>query len=426
MWHRTKLIVSNKELMFRILFTVLMLLLFRILIVVKIPMFDASQLQLFLKSSDFLTLLNSFGGQALEKSSIVALGISPYITASIVVQLLQMVVPQLKEWREQGEAGKQKTSKITRYVAVVLAFAQGLLLVYGAGGNGQNIVVVGEMNYTFIYIFMAIVLTAGSALTIWIADLITKKGIGNGTSILIVAGIVTSLPNMGTSLWKQFITDGSGGWDIFKFIIIVLIYLLTILLVTFMQISQRKIPVQYANRQGKSDSNIPLKLNSAGVMPVIFASTIMSIPLTIVGLLSQSGTSGASYWLDQIFNNQKPIGLLVYIILIVIFSFFYSFLTVEPNKIAENLSKGNAYIPGVRPGEDTKNYVARLLFKITLIGTVYLVFVAVLPLVVNIAFGLGSSIAIGGTSLLIVVGVAIETTEQIETDANKSEYTGIF
>ena len=425
MWRRIKLVISNRELMVRILFTILMLLVFRILIVVKIPLFDTTALADWVKNNEFLSLLNSFGGGALERSSIVALGISPYITASIVVQLVQMVFPPLKEWRDQGESGKQKTNQLTRYIAVGLAFLQGLLLVASQGFDGGNLILEIPNPNFFHYFFMAIVLTAGSALTIWIADLITKKGVGNGTSILIVAGIVTSLPSMGTSLWAQFITNGTGGWDIVKFIVIVLVFLLSILLVTYMQIAQRKIPVQYANRQGKSDSNIPLKLNSSGVMPVIFASTIMSIPLTIVGLTSGTET-GAGYWLDQIFNNQNPIGILLYVILIVVFSFFYAFLTIEPNKIAENLSKSNAYIPGVRPGEDTKNYVARLLFKITVIGTIYLVVVALLPIILKLIFKLDGSVAIGGTSLLIIVGVAIETTQQIETDANKSEYTGIF
>jgi preprotein translocase subunit SecY len=199
--------------------------------------------------------------------------------------------------------------------------------------------------------------------------------------------------------------------------------------VVYMQIATRKIPVQYANRQGKSDSNIPMKINSAGVIPVIFAQTILSIPLTVVGFAGSS-TTGISGWLNAIFNYQQPIGFILYVLLIVVFSFFYSFLTINPEKIAENLSKSNAYIPGIRPGQDTKDFVAKLLFKITVIGTVYLVILAVLPVLTSIVFGFtgteAQAITLGGTSLLIIVGVAIETTQQVETDASQTEYSGIF
>lgn len=197
-----------------------------------------------------------------------------------------------------------------------------------------------------------------------------------------------------------------------------------------MQTATRKIPIQYANRQGKSDANIPMKLNSAGVIPVIFASTILSIPLTITGFISSGTTSGAGFWIDQIFNYQQPIGFIIYVLLIVLFSFFYSFLMIDPNKISENLSKSNAYIPGVRPGEDTKNYIAKLLFKITVIGTAYLVILAILPILTSLIFGLkgqeASAISLGGTSLLIIVGVAIETSQQIEADSEQESYEGIF
>ncbi|MDL2292343.1 preprotein translocase subunit SecY [Acholeplasma sp. OttesenSCG-928-E16] len=427
MWQKAKLVLGNRELMFRILFTLLMLLLFRILVVVKIPLFDRYAIENWVSGSDYFAILNSFGGQALQNGSIVALGISPYITGSIVVQLLQMVIPQLKEWREQGEAGKTKTSRLTRYIAIGMALAQSVLLVIGTGGSGTNIIVnVKPELFPLAYVIMILCVTAGTALTIWISDLITKKGIGNGTSILITAGIVTSIPTMITTLWNTFITNGGGdGWKVFFFILILVIYVGMLVFVTFMQLAQRKIPVQYANRQGKSDSNIPLKLNSAGVMPVIFASTLMSIPLTIIGF-TNSDNSNVGFWFDQIFNNNQPIGFVLYVVLIVVFSFFYSFMTIEPNKIADNLSKSNAYIPGVRPGEDTKNYVARLLFKITVIGTVYLVLIAIIPIILSLVFELPASISIGGTSLLIVVGVAIETMQQIETEANKTEYSGIF
>lgn len=384
-------------------------------------------------SGSFVAILNNFSGQALERFSIMALGISPYITASIAIQMLQMVIPQFKEWSEQGETGKQKLNKITRYSALAVAFIQGLALIIGISVNGSVIIpsieasVVEQFRYVF-YIYMALVMMGGTALAIWLGDLITKKGVGNGVSLLIVAGIVTSLPAMWTTLWAKYIIGGTSGWDIVFFIIIILLYFGILFGVVFMQIATRKIPVQYANRQGKSDSNIPMKINSASVIPVIFAQTILSIPLSIIGFSGVSNT--ATLWVENIFSSQKPIGFILFVILIVVFSFFYSFLTINPEKIANNLSKSNAYIPGVRPGEDTKDFVAKLLFKITVIGTVYLVVLAVLPIITAIVFGFqgneAQAITLGGTSLLIIVGVAIETTQQVETDAAQAEYTGIF
>jgi preprotein translocase subunit SecY len=421
--------------MLRLAFTLGILLVIRIASHITVPLFDTRAIVAFMASSgSFVAILNNFSGQALERFSIMALGISPYITASIAVQLLQMVVPSFKELSEQGESGKSKLNQITRYLAIALAFIQGFALIIGISTNGSVLIPSLEAsaveNYRyFFYIYMALVMTGGTALAIWLGDLITKKGVGNGTSMLIVAGIVTSLPTMWTTLWTKYITNGGGGWDIVFFIIIMALYFGILLGVVYMQIATRKIPVQYANRQGKSDSNIPMKINSAGVIPVIFAQTILSIPLTVVGFAGSS-TTGISGWLNAIFNYQQPIGFILYVLLIVVFSFFYSFLTINPEKIAENLSKSNAYIPGIRPGQDTKDFVAKLLFKITVIGTVYLVILAVLPVLTSIVFGFtgteAQAITLGGTSLLIIVGVAIETTQQVETDASQTEYSGIF
>ncbi|MBN2267975.1 MAG: preprotein translocase subunit SecY [Acholeplasmataceae bacterium] len=434
MWLRIKRVLSNKTVMLRIAFTLFILLVVRILSHITVPLFDTRSIVAFMEASgSFVAILNNFSGQALERFSIMALGISPYITASIAVQMLQMVIPQFKEWSEQGETGKQKLNKITRYSALVVAFIQGLALIIGISVNGSVIIpsieasVVEQFRYVF-YIYMALVMMGGTALAIWLGDLITKKGVGNGVSLLIVAGIVTSLPAMWTTLWTKYIVGGTSGWDIVFFILIILLYFGILFGVVYMQIATRKIPVQYANRQGKSDSNIPMKINSASVIPVIFAQTILSIPLSIIGFSGVSNT--ATSWIENIFSSQKPIGFILFVILIIVFSFFYSFLTINPEKIANNLSKSNAYIPGVRPGEDTKDFVAKLLFKITVIGTVYLVVLAVLPIITAIVFGFqgneAQAITLGGTSLLIIVGVAIETTQQVETDAAQAEYTGIF
>lgn len=423
--------------MLRLAITLLILLVVRIASHITVPLFNTDAIVAFMQTSgSFVAILNNFSGQSLQRFSIMSLGITPYITASIAVQLLQMVIPTLKEWSEQGETGKFKTNQLTRYLAIALAFIQGLALIIGISVNGSVLIpsleaaVVEQYRY-FFYIYMALVITGGSALAIWLADIITKKGVGNGTSLLIVAGIMTSLPTMMTTLWSKYITNGTNGWDIVYYIIILLLYFGILLGVVYMQISTRKIPIQYANRQGKSDSNIPMKLNSGGVIPVIFAQTILSIPLSIVGFAASSNSAtGIGGWLNSIFSYREPIGFILYVLLIVIFSFFYSFLTINPEKIATNLSKSNAYVPGIRPGQDTQDYVAKLLFKITVIGTIYLVVLAVIPIFTSIIFGFtgneAQAITLGGTSLLIIVGVAIETTQQVETDASQAEYSGIF
>jgi preprotein translocase subunit SecY len=407
-----------------------MLLVFRLLIFVPIPLFNTDLLKAWIENNEFFEILNNFGGNALEQASILALGITPYITASIVVQMLQMVIPQLKEWQDQGESGHAKAARLTRYLAVVLAFAQGLMLIIGSSANATNVIYPGVIQNGAsgwpYYILMALCITAGTCICIWISDIITKKGIGNGASLMITAGIVTSLPSMGVFTFAKFVTNRTAWYQIIYFVIIILLFLGSIMLVTFFQISERKIPVHYANRGGKSNSDIPLKINSANVMPVIFGSTIMSIPLTIAGFFQANSSSGAGYWLDQVFNNRNAIGFVLYMVLIIVFSFFYSFLQTSPDKISENLSKSNAFIPGIRPGEDTKNYVAKLLFKITVIGTVYLMFIAALPLIICKIFNLPNSISVGGTSLLIVVGVAIETCLQIVAEGQKDEYQGIY
>ena len=436
MWLRIKRILSNKTVMLRLAFTLFILLVVRIASHITVPLFNTKAIEDFMVSSgSFVAILNNFSGQALERFSILALGISPYITASIAVQMLQMVIPAFKEWGEQGETGKQKINRITRYASIGLAFIQALALILGMSINGSVLVASLEAsaveNYRyFFYIYMALVMTGGTALAIWLADQITKRGVGNGTSLLITAGIVTSLPAMWTTLWTKYVTNGTNGWDIVFFILIIALYFAILLGVVYMQIATRKIPIQYANRQGKSDSHIPMKINSAGVIPVIFAQTILSIPLTIVGFTPAGAASGIGAWINTIFNYQEPIGFILYVLFIIVFSFFYSFLTINPEKISENLTKSNAYVPGVRPGVETKDFVAKLLFKITVIGTVYLVVLSILPILTTIVFGFvgneANAITLGGTSLLIIVGVAIETTQQVETDASQTEYSGIF
>ena len=435
MFDKFKKILSNREVVLKIMITFGLLLAFKVGTYIPIPLFDTTQVQGIFEEANFFGILNAFSGGGLSNYSILALGISPYITSSIIIQMLQLLIPPLKEYSEQGEVGKAKLNRITRYTSIVLALVQALVLLFGLGQSIGDILIpdimVNSRIYILYYLYMAIVIAAGSAFTMWIADLITRYGIGNGSSIIISAGIISSIPTMFTTLSTKYLGANATGLNIFLFILVIVLYFAMILGVVYFEGAQRKIPVQYANRQASQGSDIPVKLNSASVMPVIFASTIMSIPMTILGVLQlDTTTNDVAKWLEQIFTNSKPIGCILYVILIVFFSFFYSFMTVDPDKIADNLDKQGAYIPGYRPGEDTKIQLSKMLFRITLIGAAYLVVLALVPIIVSAAFGFtaqeASVITVGGTSLIIVVGVAIETFRQMETSAETKEYKGFL
>lgn len=426
-----KLILSNTTILQRLGITLAILLVFKIGTFITIPLIDTTAITATFASSDFLGLLNTFSGGGLGNFSILALGISPYITASIVVQLLQLVIPKLKEIGDEGEVGKQKINKITRYASVVLAFVQALALIFGLNATAENIfdifVLQNRSLLSLYYIYMALVITAGSCFTVWIADLITQYGVGNGSSMIIGAGIISQIPAMIAALDVQYLTEVNAK-NVFSFVAVILLYVLVILGVVYLEATVRKIPVQYANRQGKSDSNIPVKLNTSGVIPVIFASTIMSLPLTVLGLLGYTESSNnLSYWLNQVFSTTYPIGIILYVILIYLFSFFYAFMQFDPSKVSDNLQKSNAFIPTVRPGKETENYISRVLFKVTLLGATYLAILALIPIITSKIFNFTSSVVtIGGTGLLIIVGVAVETMKQLEADANEQTYSGFI
>ncbi|MCR5462788.1 MAG: preprotein translocase subunit SecY [bacterium] len=428
MLNKLKLILNNGKIMKRVLITVLIIFVFKIVTYIPIPLLETTAIDNAMKNGGFLSFLNAFSGNALGNYSIAALGISPYITASIVIQMLQMdIVPAFKRWGEEGEAGRAKINQATRYVAIGLAFLQALMILVGLSANAENIVKYGiGIPKAVAIIFMAIMITAGSAFVMWLADLITRFGIGNGSSIIITAGIITSLPSAVSALWQQKITEATGTYDYVVFGIVVFLYIAILVGVVYMEKAVRKIPTQYANRQGKSDSHIPIKLNTAGVMPVIFASTLLSIPATIMGFAGVDKETTAGFWLDQIFTYNNPLGFAIYMFLVFIFSFFYTFLTVKPDEIADDLQKSNAFIPGIRPGEDTQNYIAKVLFKVTVLGATYLAILAAIPIISTIVFKLPQQVSIGGTSILIIVGVAIETAKQLETEASEKAFKGFM
>lgn len=401
---------KNRDLLKRILFTFGCLLIFKIGTTIIVPGINRSALGL--KGLDFLELINVMGGGALENFSIFALGVMPYISASIVIELLQMdIVPYLTELRDQGSTGRTKINQITRYCGIALAFIQGYVYSFMYIGNGTPAQ----------YLEFALILTAGTSLLLWMGDRMTSKGIGNGVSMIIMAGIIASLPGMFSSAYNSLIDGTVTG--ILLFIIYVIIYLSIIVGIVYFQTAERRIPIQYANKSagmGSNQSYIPLKLNSSGVMPVIIASAILTIPSVVAKFIkNESVVSFINDWLVM----TKPVGFGLYILFILLFSFFYAFIQLKPKEMSENLQKNGGYIPAVRPGKDTEEYISKVIKRITCVGAVALAFLAALPIVFSmIAKDLPSSVSLGGTGLLIVVGVAIETTNQLKGELSMRTY----
>lgn len=401
----------NKDLQKRILFTFACLLVFKIGTAIVVP--GINQATLGTRSLGFLELMNVMGGGALEKFSIFALGVMPYITAQIIIQLLEMdIVPYLAELSKQGGTGRTKLNQITRVCGIALAFVQGYIysFTYMSGGSVMD------------YMQYSLILTAGTCLLLWLGDQMTQKGIGNGISVLIMAGIISNLPTMFAKAWTSLINGTVSG--VVLFIIYVVIYLVIVLGIVFFQLAERRIPIQYANKAAGvtgSQSYLPFKLNSAGVIPVIFASALLSIPTIISQFIKNDAfTSFVNKWLVT----SVPVGFALYIIFIFVFGFFYAFLQLKPKDMAENLQKNGGYIIGVRPGEETIKYVNKVLYKITLVGSLTLSFLAALPIVFGmVAKNLPSSVSIGGTGLLIVVGVALETYKQVEGQLAMTGYS---
>ena len=417
---------KNADLRKKILFTLMIFVVYRIGSYIPVPTINTSVLEASAQTP-MLGFFDTLSGGALKRFSLFAMSISPYITASIVIQLLQMdVVPILSEWAKEGETGKRKLNQLTRYVTLVLAFVQAIAMSIGFDLGYQGILL--ESHSVITYLYIALTMTAGTAVMIFLADQITSKGIGNGTSMIIVAGILSRVPYMLNDLYTKYLVNITVS-NVLAFISVLALLALTIIAVIYLQSAARKLPIQYANRHnsaqlsGRKDSFIPLKLNSAGVIPVIFAASLVSLPLTVVNFLPESGVTNV---IKAIFNYQQPIGFILYVVLIVAFTYFYAFVQVSPEKVAENLKKQGSYIPGVRPGVDTEEYLSKVLSRITFIGAIYLVVIAGLPIVFGAITDLPSSVEIGGTSLLIVVGVAIETAKQIQTKTMDQKYKGFI
>ncbi|MCF0107446.1 MAG: preprotein translocase subunit SecY [Bacilli bacterium] len=428
-------ILKNKEIMTRILFTILILFIFRIGAQITVPGATINQEKLgtYLDGNNALSLMNILGGGTLQTFSIFALGVSPYITAQIIVELLATdVLPALTELRKQGQYGRKKMEYATRYLTLMLGAVQAYGIIKTM--ETSELVSFEAGQYAWLtYIYVVIVMLAGSMIVMWLGDQISVKGIGNGISMIIFAGIVSSLPSQVSTAFTLWVTETRGMGDsaqirgTFQFLLYMLSFLAIVSFVTFIELSKRKIPVQHSGKGGGQTQSmakasfLPIKINSAGVIPVIFASSIMMAPSVVASFL---GADTNAEWLN-VFNYSKmtqmgdnfamPWGLIIYLVLTIAFTFFYANIQINPQQLAENFQKNGSYIPGIRPGNETERYVRKVLNRVTFIGALALAIIAALPAVLTLTiFKDYSQLALGGTGLIIVVGVALELNNQID------------
>ncbi len=429
-------IFKNKDIVNRIFFTIMVLFVIRIGAAIHVPGVDPSQMEDMINSGSALAIMDLLGGGALSNFSVFALGVSPYITAQIIVELLSKdVLPALTELSKQGEYGRKKKEQATRYLTLLLGAVQGYGIIKTME-NSSYISITLEKNF-WTYAYIVTVLLAGAMLTMWLGDQITEKGLGNGISVIIFAGCVRSLPTQISTAWGKWVVDNtsrSSGEMIrgsFQFALYIIVMILITAFVVFIELSRRKIPVQHANKGGGQSmaraSFLPIKINSAGVIPVIFASSLMAAPSVIASFISSDAANAE--WL-KIFNYNETFtmpwfndqhwkmdwGLVIYLVLILVFTFFYSEMQIDPEKLADNFQKSGAYIPGVRPGKETERYVGKVLNRVTFIGAFALAAIAALPIVLTLTdvFDGDTTLAIGGTGLIIIVGVALEINAQID------------
>ncbi len=403
---------SNKDLRARILFTLGVLFIFALGNSITIP-----GMNVITGDIGFLELFNAMSGGGLKQFSIFALGVMPYITASIIIQILQMdIIPYFKELKEMGEEGRRKIAKITRYSGLAIAFIQGFF---------YPMMFLGKTQEPMMYFKIAIILTAGTAFLLWLGDEITNKGIGNGVSLIIMAGIVNTLPSMFVTAFQSLIPNANNevlAWA--KFIIFVLLYVFIVVGVIWVEQAERRIPVQYSNRSSSSyggqQTFLPLKLNSANVMPVIIASVIMGIPSILAYFIKNAKVIS---FLNNYLSTSKPVGFVIYIVLIVAFTYIYSFLTINPEELSKNLNKNGGYIPGIRPGTETKKYISKVLGRITFMGAFFIALLASIPTIFTALTGLPETVKLGGTSMLIAVGVLLETYKQLESSVASRNYS---
>lgn len=423
-----KEVFKKGELRRKVVFTLGILFVFRLGAGIVIPYIDTSAITSAATSSGIFGIMNMLGGGTLEKFSLFSLGVSPYITSSIIIELLSMdVIPALAQWNKEGNTGKKKKDKVTRVLALALAIIQGGSLTY-AFDKGYSILASSSI---WTYVYVVIVMAAGSMFTMWLGDQITIKGVGNGTSLLIFTGIVANLPNSFISSFKSMVTFGSAyktatslAWNI----LFVIVYLAIVVFVVFEEGAIRKIPIIYATNtqtvmHTKESTNLPIKINSSSVIPVIFAASVLAAPRTIISFMKSTSTT---QMIDNILNYQKPIGFVLYIVMIILFTFFYSNLQIDAKKISEDLKKSGGAIPGVRTGDDTKKYIGTVLNRVTVVGSLFLAIIASIPIIAPEIWKMTSNnaLSLGGTGLIIVTGVALETVRAIKSMLTRREYHG--
>ncbi len=403
---------NNKDLRRRIYFTLAVLAIFALGTNIIVP--GAKRIT---SNLGFLDLLNLMSGGSLKTFSIFALGVMPYITATILTQILQMdIIPYFKELKEQGATGRQKINRINRYLGILFAFIQGYI--YSVAFMGGSTVEVLKTT---------IILTAGTALLLWLADQITNKGLGNGISLFIMAGIVNTLPSTFITAFNDLVLADTFTRvvGIILFVVFIIAYLLILIGVVYMQISERRIPIQHSTRTDSSynqeQSYIPLKINSASVMPVIFASAITSIPSFIAEFIKKEAFTN---FVNNYIVYTSLTGYILYVLLIFAFGYIWTLMELNPKEMSENLDKNRSYIPGITPGDKTISYLKGTLTRITVVGSIFLIILASIPLLISKISSLSSAVTLGGTGLLIVVGVALETYKQLESSVVSRSYQG--
>ena len=418
MWEKVRRIWKTRKLRNSILFVLGMLVAFRLVAHIPIPGVDVAALRNFLAGNQIFGLLNMFSGGTIENFSIAMLGVGPYITSSIIFQLLAMVVPSLEEMQKEGESGQRKINMYTRITTVPLAILQAFSLIQLLRQSGSGIV--PDLS-VFHFVAITLIVTAGTLFLMWIGELITDQNIGNGVSIIIFAGIVSGLPKV---IQNALINYNPA--DLYTYLVFIFIAIITVIGVVIISEGQRNIPVSYARQSrggyGGAQSKLPLRVNTAGVIPIIFAVSVMLVPATIgqFFVYKQGVVAEVAKTVVALFQNQLFYGI-VYFLMVFAFTYFYTAVIFHPQKIAENLQRQGGFIPGIRPGKQTEEYVGKTMTRLVFIGALFLALIAVLPLIFQ-AFTHTQSLALGGTSLLIVVSVAIDMAKQIEAQLTMYEY----
>ncbi len=416
---------KSKDVRGRIFFTLSILLIYVLGLMIAVPGVVANNINDALEHNDILGIMNMLSGGALDSFSIFALGVSPYITASIIVQLLQMgVLPKLQELAEQGEAGRRKINDITRYLGLLLGAVQayGMIVTLDNRGDFDFSGIFPSLPKWVAYVYVIAVMLAGTMFVMWLSDQITQKGIGNGVSMIIFAGIVKEIPASYSQVWS-ILVQGQGA-EFFNGLLLFIAYVLytcfIILFVIFFELSERKIPIQQSKAsisQQTKMNYLPIKVNPGGVIPVIFAQAVLSAPVTILGFIDANSDAYKNvsdfFTISKLFHGW-PVALIIYILLIILFSFMYAHIQIDCEKISENLTKQGSYIPGIRSGTETRQYLSSILNRVTFTGAIALAFVAAMPYILPMIFVKLAGTSFGGTGLIIVVGVALETCSQID------------